>query len=193
MVLFSNGQAELGELPFLRKMAARLRFISVTERWIEGQHARAKAVLGRSPHIGAAHYAFYGSLAHLQSVSRNPEAFASLVERCAEVSNPWAAIDRMGLGRHPAVQRLMAAGARSTMSWRFPGQLAQIIYHVDSFTLHAPSPTSTSTMFDGLFSEAWAQLASHCRTSPTQLASRSRTSPARRLWWASLAGSSSNP
>jgi hypothetical protein len=99
----------------------------------------AAAVIGAA-HIGAAHYAFYGSLGHLQSVSRNPEAFASLVEHCAEVSNPWAAIDRMGLGRLPAVQRLMAAGARSTMSRRFPGQLAQIIYHVDSFTLHAPLP-----------------------------------------------------
>ena len=150
MTLLVSGQRRLVELPFLCAMAARLRFASVTERWIEGRHARAKAVLGRAPHISATHYAFYGALPELEAMSRDPALVARLAEHCAMVRNPWEAVRRMGLERHPAVRRLLQLpGGRKHVTRRSGPKLTEILYHTDAFTLHAPLPDDIRTRCGG--------------------------------------------
>ena len=60
LMAFIDGREDLLQCPLLVRMAARFRFAAVSERWIEGRHAQAKAHLRSSRNASIVHTAFQG-------------------------------------------------------------------------------------------------------------------------------------
>ena len=142
---FANGQASLQELPFLQLEAAKLRFASVSERWIESRHAIAKRYLAAAPHVTATHIAYHGIQKPLRELfATRFDELPALAEACASCRNPTACLRSMGMWQCPAVERLKEANPRWHLNRKFHGALTEILYHVDAYTLHTQLPDAAA-------------------------------------------------
>ena len=57
---FAAGLASREQCPTIMYFAVQIRFVTVSERWIEGRHAQAKAHLRSTRNAGIVHTAFHG-------------------------------------------------------------------------------------------------------------------------------------
>ena len=79
LVQFVQGTC-LDVLPFLKSMAGRLRVASVSERWVESRHAKAKRILSKAHHRSAVHLAFMAcqhAFNRIPSFSRNLQSIVA--------------------------------------------------------------------------------------------------------------------
>ena len=140
MRLFVDG-TDLRQLPELLQVVARFRFPLVSERWIEGRHARMHKFAKRAPHSSPTHLAFYSIQPRLRQMAQQmPREFESLANCCGLVPHAMRAVEASGLLQHPAVQWLMEQKSHR-MNTR---KLVDILFHVDSPTLFQNLPDSSS-------------------------------------------------
>lgn len=122
-----------------------MRFASVSERWIESRHAIAKRHLSNAPNSSATHLAFHGLQRPLrdffQSGATDLEELAAFCER---MSKPIDCLREMGFWQHPVVVRLREAVPHWKINHNLQSEIADILYHVDAFSLHAPLPADES-------------------------------------------------
>jgi len=139
--LFATGAESLDALPFLKRMAARLLFASIVERWVEALHAASKKWFQLAPHASAVHLAFYGIRAPLRELLRStPEGFAHFCDLCDAVRNVHLAIDHVGFRRHPEVVRLRDESLGHIRHKKLHKHLVKILFHVDPSTLYGRLP-----------------------------------------------------
>ena len=143
MVQFVQG-APLNELLFLKQMAARFFFAMVSERWIEGRHARTTKTFQLAPHSGPRMLAF--TLIHEQLKERlraEPELLTQFAACCSRVRNSQQGVHAMGLSKHPAVQKILQSriGRRGEQfESKHRDALTKVLFHLDPFTLYSPLP-----------------------------------------------------
>lgn len=141
MRLFASGQAELRALPSLELEAAKLRFASVSERWVESRHALTQRYVAAGPHIAATHIAYDGIQKPLRHILEHRFAELSELATCCErVRNPMSCLRTMGLLHHLAVVRLVESNPWWKLSRKHHPAIVEILYHVDAFSLHAALP-----------------------------------------------------
>ena len=88
----------LSEFPELEAGAAKLLFIAVSERWVEGLHAAVKKSIAKAPHAGAVHVAFSRAIGPVASLlERQPHQMMALSRLARQVRSPAAALKRLGL------------------------------------------------------------------------------------------------
>ena len=129
--------------PVLMRFAARWRFASVVERWIEGRHALMKALSRAVRNASVVHLAYTGCWAPiLRLVKHDPAFVENLARHCNEVRCPGDAIKRMGLHGHPGMVALRARshGARN-FSRELRPEVVEILYHVDALTMYRKLPS----------------------------------------------------
>eukprot|EP00969_Alexandrium_andersonii_P291137 12870051-Alexandrium_andersonii.AAC.1 len=64
-------------------MAGRMRFASISERWVESLHALNAKALSRATHTGALHVVYHGTLRPLRGpFATRPDAVRELAD-CA--------------------------------------------------------------------------------------------------------------
>lgn len=143
--LFASRQRSLEELPFLQMMAAKLKFASVTERWIESLHSLAKRFIATAPNVSATHIAFHGIQLPLRTkLAEHPEDLKTLAELSSACRNPVNCLKSMGLWQHPAVVALRRRVPFMLLNRKHSPALTEILYHVDAYSLHAPLPSDSS-------------------------------------------------
>lgn len=137
MVSFVGGMS-LADLPHLERLAARFKFPTISERWIEGRHALMHQSLRNAPHHSAQHVAFAGIQPSLRKVLReSPRMLTSLAQHCKGVRNPMAALTACGLRQHPSVQAMIdSAPSYLSVNRRHRARLVELLYHVDLDTLY---------------------------------------------------------
>jgi hypothetical protein len=137
LLAFLDGE-ELLKLPTLANHVGRLRFASVTERWVESLHATAKQILKNAKHMSAVHLAFgEAHLALRQLLRRRPEAVHELARHCGTVRNVCRALQMVGLWNHLVVSEVRRLEGRRTaeLGRSCRPKLVEVIYHVDRETL----------------------------------------------------------
>lgn len=131
--LFITGDS-LESLPLLCQHAARLKFILVAERWVEGLHALSnrKMLVARRhapPMVGLSLH-----MNHIRSfLGSSPANLAKLAEYAEQVNTARIACEELGFGCHPVVQEVDACTSRKGRHTR----LVEVIYHCDGPTLFA--------------------------------------------------------
>ena len=125
----------------LQKLAARLKFPTISERWVESRHAIMKRYLMSSPHASAMHLVYTGVLPLLrQTFTEDPDAFASLAQMCTSARTPRRCLEALGLKHHAAVQRLLqGTPTKNVLDRDYKPALVEIIYHCDRETLYQDS------------------------------------------------------
>ena len=97
IIAFVNG-SPLSELPFLARMAARFKFPTVSERWIEGRHSLIKRNLYGCPHASAVHVAYCGIQAVLRRLTQeSPNFLTELAEFAKAARTPRRAVAISGI------------------------------------------------------------------------------------------------
>lgn len=114
-------------LPLLERMCARFRFAAVSERWIEGRHAQAKAHLRSARNASAVHTAFAGWGRHTNT---NPLFITRVCFFCGVGHQTKQDRERCG-----AIHGLVTKGAAQTPVQR--GVVSQI--HESQNTPHCVS------------------------------------------------------
>ena len=71
---FAAGQRDLAALPELEVWAAKVKFVMITERWIEGRHAPTKHHIAKEPHAGCVHIAWRIALPSIRSATTSTTA-----------------------------------------------------------------------------------------------------------------------
>ena len=126
-------------VPLVLQHAARLRFIVVSERWIEGRHALSQKTFARARHHAPPLMGLAIHMSDIRAVLETaPSALLGLAAHAASVRTPLLAVEALGLRGHPVVQRLLdgvppAKQARVTIKAR--KQIVEAIYHCDGPTL----------------------------------------------------------
>ena len=142
--LFARKVRRLYEMPCLHLQVARLRFIPVSERYVEGLHALLKRSIARATSISAAHVAFCAVQEVLRErLLENPSLITSLADKCLETRSPVRCLKQMGLWRHPAVMFLRACVSESQLNRQFAPQVGEILYHVDRHSMLADLPNDS--------------------------------------------------
>ena len=141
MVRFISGDS-LDSVPFLRHMAGVLAFAPVSERWVEGLHARSHKSFRAAPHASPVHMAFHSVLRELTDrLQQNPQQLEHFAAMCMKVRSAPLAIEEVGLRHHPGIARLANLGRQGGFHARcFHKRCVEILYHVDGLSLHAPWP-----------------------------------------------------
>ncbi len=140
--LLATRQEVLRRLPFLCTLASRLRFVPVTERWVEMLHSLTKRWLALAPHSGAVQVAFHGIKERIRTLlSEDPANLGNLARHCSSVTSISKALQQVGLWHHPEVRRLQQGQPQLRLlnKMHFPGLVA-ILYHCDAASLHGPLP-----------------------------------------------------
>jgi len=141
MLAFVAGAA-VEILPLLHRMAARFKLVPITERWVESRHALIKRMLHTATHASALHVAFVGCQQMLRELLlHRPSAFMDLTACLAEVRNPMLALRSLGLLRHEQVLNWLHSEKREALSRHLRPRVIELIYHVDSATLHRDLPS----------------------------------------------------
>ena len=116
-------------------------FAFVTERWVEGLHARSRRWLEAAPHASAVQLAFHGMQSELQEMLRdNPESFATYAAKCSEAKNVVLGIESLGFEMHPVVTAVGIKTNRNVARTKLRGTLIKVIYHVDPETMYNELP-----------------------------------------------------
>ena len=133
LLLYITDRHELQELPFLCVAVAKLRFIPITERWVESLHSLLKRYLALAPHASALHFAFHGVQQPLRlAIRQDPELLARLAQWCGTCRNPVLCLEQTGLYHHPGVAALQARVGRGSMNRKCAPDIVRILYHVDT-------------------------------------------------------------
>ena len=94
--LFVDGDSELSAYPLLVPPVAKLKFITICKRWVEGQHAESKIHLRGAKRHGAVHLAFLSIQRPLRSLlADEPAEFSKLAKCVAEVRNVRLALSKV--------------------------------------------------------------------------------------------------
>ena len=108
------GGVPLAELQELEKDVAKLRFISIAERHIEGQHAQIHKHLSSKPHGGPKYVAWSLVRKQIMAVLFEPRHLEGLAHACEKVRNVGLALEHFGFQNHPVVVKAVQDHA----SWR---------------------------------------------------------------------------
>ena len=144
LVAFCNG-TPLEELPLLESWAARFRFVSVCERWIEGRHALLHSKIRSAPHHSALYVAVAGILPILRTrLASDAGHVVELASHCSEARNVVKALQAVGLWSHPAVVEIRQANVMqaSRLHHKYRPELVRVLYHVDGTTLYQDVPSA---------------------------------------------------
>lgn len=145
---FARGTHALHDLPFLEAVASKLRFIMITERWVESLHADVHRRLLPARHASALHVGFSGMLPVVEKqLNQHPESMRGFVEACASTRMPLDAITRLGLRQHPEVCRILAeeSGSVDVVNKKRRADLVRIMYHVDPPSMYRALPLPSGT------------------------------------------------
>ena len=139
---YLNGGVALQDLPHLEFLVARFRVIAVAERWIEARHSLTKRHLQSAPNASVVHVAFCGIQQPLRDMLRaDPKFLDELAGFCPQTHNPMTCIRTCGLSLHPGIQHLAAAAShKKDLNRKERAAIVDILYHVDSSSLHAALP-----------------------------------------------------
>ena len=130
--------ASLQSCPSLQMVAAKLRFVSVVERRVEGLHAQVHMHLKH--HVSLVHINFHCILPQLHILlNEQPTALQDLARHFQVARNLPLALSKLGLDHHPSIVELQHR-------WRDPHRsqaesllkrngVLPVIFHVDGPTL----------------------------------------------------------
>ena len=107
---FALENEPLDALPFLNRMAARMLFTPVVERWIERQHRLQAMASAAAPNAGIVHHAYVGCLKPLGDILKQPGMFGKLAVAAQSVQHPVRSLHTLDLWQHPRVQGMEAQG-----------------------------------------------------------------------------------
>ena len=106
--LFVQGVA-LEDLQLLAEFAARVRFIPLCEKSIEGRHAFTHKVLKKASNAGPVFISMAERMPLLIEWSKNdPELFNFLAQAAEQVFHPLKAVVSLGFASHPDLMNLLA-------------------------------------------------------------------------------------
>ena len=138
---FISGEP-LCNLAFLRRFAAKYKFVSVCERWIESRHALLGRHLRKATHVSAQHVAFSGCQHVLRELLlHKPHELNQLVQLCDFTRSPGSALQAVNLHYHPSVRRIMLED-RSQLARKYRPWVVELLYHVDRKTLFQNLPAN---------------------------------------------------
>jgi hypothetical protein len=132
------GGSPLSSLPGLLVTVAPLRFVPVTERWIESRHARVKMFLKGAPRASGIHVAWSCVHGALRDQWReNPGCMRSLAAAMAKTRSPFQALLSTGLYHHPKISAHLErqGGQRTQLHRRARRQVHDVIFHLDLDTM----------------------------------------------------------
>ena len=136
MEAFIAGQT-LPHLPLLRCTAAKYKFVSICERWIESRHALVKRQLRKATHVSAQHVAFAGCQPMLRELLlQKPLELNQLISMCQLTRSPLLALKSVNLHYHPVVRRLMLS-ERARLGKKYRPWVVELL---DRETLFQPLP-----------------------------------------------------
>ena len=143
--LFLNG-TDLFELPFLARMAARFRFVLISERWVESLHALNSRYLTYGPNCGVRHLVFHNMLLPLQrALAENPDVFTKFAEYGRQTRNIAGAAAALGFWHHPGIVRLrsnyQSKNMISNLQRKHYSEVVKILYHTDIESMYQPVPS----------------------------------------------------
>ena len=129
--------APLASVPTVELLACKGRFITITERMIEGVHAKVTKDIAAAPHHSAAHVAYMSIRQQLSAClvksPSNTQWFRDFADCCSQVRNLSHAVQRLGFDGHPLLQSLMQ---RATINGKKHRKaIVQVLYHCDGHTL----------------------------------------------------------
>ena len=128
----------LEECQDLHLQAARMRFVSIVERKVEGLHAQVHMHLKH--HVSLVHINFHAMLPRLNALlASSPRALQDISQHFADARDLLPTLKRLGLDQHPGVLELQNVWRHSQRS-RTEAMLKSngvlpIIFHVDGPTL----------------------------------------------------------
>ena len=95
----------LSDLPELSLALGRLRFVSVMETSIEGEHARTAKEIKKAPHVSAPHISLMHRRLHeiAKTMEDDAEFVVSMSADCERLTQPMLVLQELGLQRHPLV------------------------------------------------------------------------------------------
>lgn len=152
LTLFASGERGMSDLPALQMWAARFRFATVSERWIESRHALVKKGLRKAPRFSPAFVAFDGVKQQLREMlqHRPREIMGEFAARCLECQSLANALESMGMANHPSVVRIsreIPPGKRMNLQRNYRREVTQIMYHIDSDTLFQDLPRELASNY----------------------------------------------
>ena len=136
---FVGGEA-LDALPLLRRVAAKYKFVAVSERWVESRHALIKRNLRKATHVSAQHVAFSGCQHMLRELLlHRTHGFSQLVALCGFTRSPGHALQAVNLHFHPSVRGILRVD-RSQLARKYRPWVVELLYHADRETLYQGLP-----------------------------------------------------
>ena len=135
---FIDRPEDLRLLPNVGIIAAKFRFVTISERYVESLHAQTKKFIRGAPHHSALHHAW--SIVHqgVQSlVAKDSSALSQLAQFCQKVKSPRLALAASGMFLHPDVQsfaRLNRFNMRELSRLKRP-MAVELLFHTDARTL----------------------------------------------------------
>ena len=143
LMAYANGILGLCALPLLEEWIAKMRFIAVVERWIEGRHAIAKRIFQAAPNASALHLGFSLAVRPIQELleSGKPNILETLGSHCQTMRTAGRALAKLGLWWHPVIQKMHAQlDGKRDLNRKGRGKIVEVIFHVDGETTHQQLP-----------------------------------------------------
>ena len=133
----------LEHLVRLRIHVAKLRFILIVERWVEGIHAQVHKRIAAKPRQGPAFAAWTMAQSFITDLVTCPDSIDGFARWCRGVRNPWLAVRYFGFKEHPeAVETVARFGMRGIhlkgFTWDSTSLVGARLY------LHADQSLTTS-------------------------------------------------
>eukprot|EP00969_Alexandrium_andersonii_P356374 15446411-Alexandrium_andersonii.AAC.1 len=131
------GRRPLAQLPAVLRVAARLRFVPIAERYVEGLHARAHRFAEVAPHHGPVHIAWLLALPRLrEGLQEQPAEFLqTFADACSLARSLRVAVREFGFAQHPTILKLQADLPKADFSKAGRKTVVQVLFHVDPGTL----------------------------------------------------------
>ena len=139
------GTASLSDDASLETEVAKLRFICVCERHIEGQHASVHRKLAGKPHAGPQFVAWSSVRQSLLDMVFDPQKLEHIAGCCLKVRNRWEAARHFSFESHPDLVRLLKEYGKPREALRKEGSVVtQALLRADPSSVFASIRVSST-------------------------------------------------
>ena len=118
----------------VQRFAARFAFVRVSERHIEGRHAKLKSFIRTCPHHSPALVAWRAVSQALADEVVTAQAVSALAAQCARTRTALGAAGALGFSNHPLIAALLKTKTKTAINHDHYKVVRDCIYHCDAET-----------------------------------------------------------